>query len=210
MALSYLLRVYDSVKKMSYHKEITGTPGTGKVISGDFEFVDASAGGQGPPGPAGADGAPGADGATGPQGPQGPQGPAGADGAPGADGAQGPPGASAQLPVGSLFLAVVATNPGTLLGYGTWAALASGRALVTFDSGDVDFNAAKKLSGAKTVASAGTVGAIGAPTGTAQKIGTGSAAAAINTHGHNAPTFTGSATSVVQPSIVIYAWERTA
>lgn len=60
------------------------------------------------------------------------------------------------FPVGSVFLSVVATNPATLLGYGTWSAIAVGRALVGLDSGDVDFNAAEKTGGAKTVASAGS------------------------------------------------------
>lgn len=61
------------------------------------------------------------------------------------------PGGSEAFPVGSVFIAVVATNPGTLLGYGTWVAIAVGRMLVGFDSGDADFDAAEKTGGAKTV-----------------------------------------------------------
>jgi hypothetical protein len=54
------------------------------------------------------------------------------------------------FPVGSVFIAVVATDPATLLGYGTWVALGAGRVLVGFNAGDADFDAAKKTGGAKT------------------------------------------------------------
>lgn len=39
------------------------------------------------------------------------------------------------FPIGSVFLAVVATDPATLLGYGTWAAFGAGRMLVGQDTG---------------------------------------------------------------------------
>lgn len=45
---------------------------------------------------------------------------------------------------------MVSTSPATLLGFGTWAAIAAGRMLVGFDNGDSDFNAAEKTGGAKT------------------------------------------------------------
>lgn len=63
---------------------------------------------------------------------------------------------SAFWPVGSLFTTTVNTNPAALLGFGTWTALGAGRTLVGFDGADADFNAAKKLAGAKTVAAAGS------------------------------------------------------
>jgi len=56
------------------------------------------------------------------------------------------------FPVGSVFIAVVATDPATLLGYGTWAALAAGRVLVGLDSGDPNFDTVEETGGAKTVA----------------------------------------------------------
>lgn len=103
-------------------------------------------GAEGPPGPEGPQGE---QGPEGPQGDQGPAGPAGADGSDGADGAPGD--VSACWPVGSVFLAVVSTNPGTLLGFGTWAAFAAGRMLVGLDAGDADFDTVLETGGAKTV-----------------------------------------------------------
>jgi hypothetical protein len=55
--------------------------------------------------------------------------------------------------VGSVFISVVATNPTTLLGVGTWAGIGTGRVLVGLDSGDPDFDTVEETGGAKTVSS---------------------------------------------------------
>lgn len=54
------------------------------------------------------------------------------------------------FPVGSVFIAVVSTNPATLLGYGTWSAFAAGRMLVGLDAADVDFDTVEETGGSKT------------------------------------------------------------
>lgn len=69
------------------------------------------------------------------------------------------PGGSEAFPVGSVFIAVVSTNPATLLGYGTWAAFAAGRVLVGIDAGDADFDVAEETGGAKTKAVSAHAGA---------------------------------------------------
>lgn len=121
--------------------------------------------------------------------------------------------------VGHVYISVDATNPGTLLGFGTWAAFGAGRVLVGVDSGDTDFDAVEETGGAKTVASAGSVSAptitVNALAGGTRKGGTSNPGSIIEngnvpTASASAPTFTGAATSVVQPYITVHMWKRTA
>lgn len=53
-------------------------------------------------------------------------------------------------PVGSVFVSVVDTNPATLLGFGTWATIGTGQALVGLDAGQTEFDALEKTGGSKT------------------------------------------------------------
>lgn len=63
---------------------------------------------------------------------------------------QAPPGGTEAFPIGAVFIAVVATDPADLLGYGTWAALAAGRMLIGYNAADTDFDTVKETGGAKT------------------------------------------------------------
>lgn len=146
--------------------------------------------------------------------------------------------ASSAWPIGSVFISVVSTNPNTLLGFGTWSAIAAGRVLVGLDSGDTDFNVAEETGGAKTVASSGTNAAEASHThsvtsnvtvGNHATVSPGVAGAAVpsldaasaaHSVTNNPVTsgvgsshthgFTGNSTSVVQPYFVVYMWKRTA
>jgi len=54
------------------------------------------------------------------------------------------------FPVGSVYEAVVATNPATLLGFGTWVAVGTGRVFVCLDSSQVEFDTLRETGGTKT------------------------------------------------------------
>lgn len=56
----------------------------------------------------------------------------------------------AAWPIGSVFTSVVSTNPATLLGFGTWSAIAAGKMLIGLDSGDATMDTAEETGGAKT------------------------------------------------------------
>ena len=54
-------------------------------------------------------------------------------------------------PVGSIYInAAVATKPGTLLGFGTWAAFGAGRVMVGIDAAQTEFDTLEETGGAKT------------------------------------------------------------
>jgi hypothetical protein len=56
----------------------------------------------------------------------------------------------AVYPVGSIYTnATNATNPGTLLGFGTWTAFGAGRVMVGFNASDPLFDSAEETGGSK-------------------------------------------------------------
>ena len=57
---------------------------------------------------------------------------------------------SAIYPVGSIYInATSATNPSTLLGFGTWTAFGAGRVMVGLDASDALFDTAEETGGSK-------------------------------------------------------------
>jgi hypothetical protein len=124
-------------------------------------------------------------------------------------------------PVGSIYFNMaVSTNPGTLLGFGSWAAYAEGRVLVGFQSSGT-FDALDESLGAETAAHTLTTSEIPAHTHTYDRQNTTTDALSIHditrTTGGNSSATSGStgggsahSHSTLQPSVTVHMWKRTA
>lgn len=123
-----------------------------------------------------------------------------------------------QYPIGMIIELYVSTNPATLFGYGTWAAYGAGRVTVGIDATDADFDTVGETIGEKThtmteAELAPHVHAVQMRKKTNSQNVDGGAIAVPTTslETYNSES-TGSGTpfNVVQPSIVVYRWRRTA
>jgi hypothetical protein len=143
-------------------------------------------------------------------------------------------------PVGSIYInATNSTNPGTLLGFGTWTAFGAGRVMVGFNAGDPLFDSAEETGGSKdaivvshthtatsTVTDAGHTHSItiyeegGGPgqdeidarSGgivTTHTANTNSATTGITVATTNASTGSAGTNANLQPYITVYMWKRT-
>jgi hypothetical protein len=141
----------------------------------------------------------------------------------------------ALYPVGSIYTnASVSTNPGTLLGFGTWTAFAAGRVMVGFNASNTLFDTAEETGGSAdaivvshthtatdsghTHTYAGSVGS----TGTFQYSGGGGTSGVGVPYNAGSTTDSGTANITVsttgssatnanyQPYITVYMWKRTA
>lgn len=147
---------------------------------------------------------------------------------------------AALYPVGSIYTnATNSTNPGTLLGFGTWTAFGAGRVMVGFDSGNALFDTAEETGGsadAVVVAHThtGTTASNGAHVhtlifdhnqfdhGITGNVGDNGGlnptrtSGSMSTEGNHTHTFTTDSTGVsgtnanYQPYITVYMWKRTA
>ena len=136
-------------------------------------------------------------------------------------------------PVGSIYMnATSSTNPGTLLGFGTWTAFGAGRVPVGFDSGNALFDTAEETGGSAdaitvshthtaTVTDPGhnhsytTYNALQNQSGSAtacwtgtSSANTGSATTGISVA--NSTTGSSGTNANYQPYITVYMWKRTA
>ena len=119
-------------------------------------------------------------------------------------------------PVGSIYMnAAVATNPATLLGFGTWAIYGAGKVMVGLDAADSDFNALTDTGGSKTHTL--TEAEMPAHTHTYTHPTTTDAFSIDDTSrvtGNGAGTTgsagSGNAHNNLQPYVVIHMWKRTA
>jgi hypothetical protein len=141
-------------------------------------------------------------------------------------------------PVGSIYInAAVSTNPGTLLGFGTWVAFGAGRVMVGLDAGDPLFDTLQETGGSKDAivvshshSFSGTTSTTGNhqhPTGSSgaglpngadlSSVGygmgnlTGAAGAHEHTYsGTTASTGSSGTNANIQPYITVAVWRRTA
>ena len=126
-------------------------------------------------------------------------------------------------PVGSIYMNCSnATNPGTLLGFGTWSAFGEGRVLIGIDSSDSDFDSAEETGGSKThtlteaqlpshrhtVGSNDSTAGFGGAAGNQEFIQ--NAGSGIGTPCNTSFTGSGQAHTIVLQYIVVFIWKRTA
>jgi len=135
--------------------------------------------------------------------------------------------------VGCIWEERTGTNPATTFGFGTWELYGVGRVTVCIDSGDTDFDTVDETNGAKTKAisahadtavanhsdhvhsfvassTSALVKLVAADVKTGvSPLGTSAAPSAVMTHSVTQPS-AHSDLNVVQPSIVVYRWTRTA
>jgi hypothetical protein len=113
-------------------------------------------------------------------------------------------------PVGCIYTSIVATNPATVFGFGTWVSFGSGKMLVGVDTGDADFNAAEKTGGAKTH----TLGITEMPphhhVSHVLCGGTDLGGAGSSHQGNTTDTGGGVAFNIMNPFITVYYFKRTA
>lgn len=135
-------------------------------------------------------------------------------------------------PVGSIYTAVVATNPNTLFGFGTWTAFGAGRMLISLDSGNALFNTAEETGGSAdsvvvshthtftgnalsphshTVGGAGVGLADGANSGAWYDSSSSTSSVSGGTpSGTNSTTGVSGTNANYPPFIAVYMWKRTA
>lgn len=145
---------------------------------------------------------------------------------------------NALYPVGSIYTnSSVSTNPGTLLGFGTWAAFGAGRVMVGFNASNSLFDSAEETGGSAdavvvshthtattTATDSGHIHAVpestqllnsgnGFATGvtaTARTVNSQTGYASITASTTVASTGSSGTNANYQPYITVYMWKRTA
>lgn len=133
-------------------------------------------------------------------------------------------------PVGSVYInANTATNPATLLGFGTWVAFGAGRVMVGIDAGDTSFDTAGETGGSKDAVVVSHTHSITDP-GHAHSLtlmdddnGSGVNGATDGDNSYSTLSTSSATTGIsisstgtsgtnanLQPYVVVYMWKRTA
>lgn len=117
-------------------------------------------------------------------------------------------------PVGAIYHSDVATDPATLLGFGTWTLHGVGRVTVCIDTAQTEFDTLGETGGAKTHTlttgqiPSGILGVNSTNAGFSQELNGLTAGGAFGWIGRNSTA--GQAHNNLQPYIVVYRWVRTA
>ena len=107
-------------------------------------------------------------------------------------------------PIGSVYInASNATNPASLLGFGTWSAFGAGKVMVGLDAGDTEFDTIGETGGRKGNNLQVVTGGYGLAVG-------GTAFSDRIVVGKVGITQTSEDKGNLQPYIVVYFWKRTA
>jgi len=121
------------------------------------------------------------------------------------------------FPIGAIYTATVSTNPGTLLGFGTWAAFGAGRVLVGVGTSDQAFAAAATggesnhtLTTAEMPSHNHTDLVVHGSSGSFGLLDSGTASSSSNFNPATGFTGGGGSHNNLQPYIVVYMWQRTA
>ena len=131
----------------------------------------------------------------------------------------------ALYPIGSIYIAIISTNPGTLFGFGTWVAFGAGRMMVGFNAADALFDSAEETGGSKDAVVVSHTHAITDPghSHVEYKLisgdgfgggGIGAPSAALTSASTTGITINSSgvtgSNANLPPYIVVYLWKRTA
>lgn len=142
---------------------------------------------------------------------------------------------TALFPVGAIYTAIVSTNPGTLLGFGTWTAFGAGRVMVGLDAGNALFDTAEETGGSAdaivvshthtaTVTDPGHAHTSAAGPGPGSRnldpvssntqqlaeVGSTTGTASTGISVSNSTTGSSGTNANYQPYITVYMWKRTA
>ena len=111
-------------------------------------------------------------------------------------------------PIGSIYISVNNTNPGTLIG-GTWVAFGSGRTIVGVDTSQTEFNSVQKTGGEKTHTISINEIPVDVPKFSATNIGNFHMDYVANNN-FSVQQTSQNAMNILQPYITVYMWKRTA